>query len=110
MNSAPPYPPPPPPPPQYQQQQQQQQQIYAQQQQQEQYNIAPRGTSMYPPQAQPQSIRGGGGGGMGYHRPPFVDPDTNIVYDTSNAEYEGWLTKQSAWLKVCVSSIFLICQ
>jgi len=33
-------------------------------------------------------------------RPPFVDPQTNIIYDTDNAEYEGWLTKQSMWLKV----------
>ena len=34
-------------------------------------------------------------------RPPYVDPTTNIIYDTDNAEYEGWLTKQSMWLKVC---------
>jgi len=33
-------------------------------------------------------------------RPPFVDPATNIIYDTDNPEYEGWLTKQSMWLKV----------
>jgi hypothetical protein len=33
-------------------------------------------------------------------RPPFLDPQTNIIYDTDNAEYEGWLTKQSTWLKV----------
>lgn len=32
-------------------------------------------------------------------RPPYVDPNTNIIYDTSDAEYEGWLTKQSTWLK-----------
>ena len=35
-------------------------------------------------------------------RPPYVDPNTNIIYDTDNAEYEGWLTKQSMWLKVRV--------
>ena len=34
-------------------------------------------------------------------RPPYVDPNTNIIFDTDNAEYEGWLTKQSMWLKVC---------
>jgi len=28
-----------------------------------------------------------------------VDPDTHIVHDCANAEYEGYLTKQSAWLK-----------
>ncbi|KAL7561236.1 hypothetical protein ACA910_004157 [Epithemia clementina (nom. ined.)] len=70
--------------------------------QQDYYNIASRGatpSNMYPPQVQPQSLRAGGSGGMGYQRPPYVDPETNIVYDTSNAEYEGWLTKQSAWLK-----------
>mmetsp|Transcript_30259 Transcript_30259/g.88501 ORF Transcript_30259/g.88501 Transcript_30259/m.88501 type:complete len:160 (+) Transcript_30259:91-570(+) len=33
------------------------------------------------------------------HRPPFVDPTTNICYDTDNSDCEGWLTKQSMWLK-----------
>jgi len=33
-------------------------------------------------------------------RPPYVDPTTNIIYDTDQPEYEGWLTKQSMWLKV----------
>jgi hypothetical protein len=33
-------------------------------------------------------------------RPPYVDPNTNIIYDTDNPEYEGWLTKQSSWIKV----------
>jgi hypothetical protein len=33
-------------------------------------------------------------------RPPYVDATTNIIYDTDNAEYEGWLTKQSSWIKV----------
>ena len=33
-------------------------------------------------------------------RPPYVDPNTNIIYDTDRPEYEGWLTKQSMWLKV----------
>lgn len=32
-------------------------------------------------------------------RPPFVDPATNVAYDTNNASFEGWLTKQSEWLK-----------
>ena len=33
-------------------------------------------------------------------RPPYVDPTTNIIYDTDNPEYQGYLTKQSMWLKV----------
>ncbi|KAI2506314.1 hypothetical protein MHU86_8144 [Fragilaria crotonensis] len=37
--------------------------------------------------------------GMRLMRPHFVDPQTNIVYDTNSADYEGWLTKQSSWLK-----------
>lgn len=37
-------------------------------------------------------------------RPPYVDPNTNIIYDTDRPEYEGWLTKQSMWLKVRVIS------
>jgi len=32
-------------------------------------------------------------------RPPYVDPNTNIIYETDNPEYQGWLTKQSMWLK-----------
>lgn len=36
-------------------------------------------------------------------RPPFVDPTTNIIYDTDHPDYEGWLTKQSMWLKVRAS-------
>ena len=34
-------------------------------------------------------------------RPHFVDPQTNIVYDTNVADFEGYLTKQSTWLQVC---------
>jgi hypothetical protein len=54
-------------------------------------------------------MQGGGGGGVSggpvqfrqrIVRPPYVDPQTTIIYDTDNAEYEGWLTKQSTWLKV----------
>ena len=33
-------------------------------------------------------------------RAPYVDPNTNIMYETDNPEYHGWLTKQSMWLKV----------
>ena len=33
-------------------------------------------------------------------RAPYVDPNTNIIYETDNPEYHGWLTKQSMWLKV----------
>mmetsp|Transcript_47439 Transcript_47439/g.70575 ORF Transcript_47439/g.70575 Transcript_47439/m.70575 type:complete len:164 (-) Transcript_47439:180-671(-) len=32
-------------------------------------------------------------------RPHFIDPNTNIIYDTNDADFEGWLTKQSVWLK-----------
>mmetsp|Transcript_6587 Transcript_6587/g.18419 ORF Transcript_6587/g.18419 Transcript_6587/m.18419 type:complete len:212 (-) Transcript_6587:236-871(-) len=72
------------------------------------------GGHMYPPQVQPSvaaqrpqqhqqqqrpNTAAVGGGTGAFHRPPYVDPDTHIVHDASNAEYEGWLTKQSAWLK-----------
>jgi hypothetical protein len=42
-------------------------------------------------------------------RPPFVDPVTNIIYDVDNPEYEGWLTKQSMWLKVRLRCLTLRC-
>ncbi|KAJ8602827.1 hypothetical protein CTAYLR_002618 [Chrysophaeum taylorii] len=29
----------------------------------------------------------------------YVDPNTGIRYDTSNPDFQGWLTKQSVWLK-----------
>lgn len=32
-------------------------------------------------------------------RPPYVDSTTGTVYDTNNASTEGWMTKQSCWLK-----------
>ena len=32
-------------------------------------------------------------------RPPYFDPSTGMRYDTNNGSYEGWLTKQSEWLK-----------
>lgn len=32
-------------------------------------------------------------------RPPYFDVATGMRYDTSNGTYEGWLTKQSEWLK-----------
>jgi len=51
-------------------------------------------------------------GEMAHHmmRPPYVDPNTQICYDSSNPEFEGWLTKQSMWLKVrrfCVAEILM---
>jgi len=46
------------------------------------------------------STGGGGQQRQRIMRPPFVDPQTNIIYDCDGAEYEGWLTKQSTWLKV----------
>jgi hypothetical protein len=42
-----------------------------------------------------------GANNMRLMRPHFVDPQTNIVYDTNSADFEGYLTKQSTWLKVC---------
>jgi len=41
-------------------------------------------------------------------RPPYVDPNTNVIYDTDNAEYEGFLTKQSMWLKDWRRRFFLL--
>ncbi len=32
-------------------------------------------------------------------RPPYIDPTTGKSYDTTNPKNEGWLTKQSLWLK-----------
>jgi len=32
-------------------------------------------------------------------RPQYVDSNTGQVYDTSQPNFEGWLTKQSVWLK-----------
>lgn len=41
-------------------------------------------------------------------RPHWVDPTSNIIYDTNNADFEGWLTKQSMWLKVNGSRRFVV--
>lgn len=48
-----------------------------------------------------QARAGAGSGMLGSRlaRPAFLDPATNIMYETDQAEYEGWLTKQSMWLK-----------
>ena len=46
-----------------------------------------------------QAVSNSGMLGSRLARPAFVDPTTNIMYDTDQAEYEGWLTKQSMWLK-----------
>ncbi len=32
-------------------------------------------------------------------RPPYFDPNTGQRFDTSNPTMQGYLTKQSAWLK-----------
>mmetsp|Transcript_25421 Transcript_25421/g.36277 ORF Transcript_25421/g.36277 Transcript_25421/m.36277 type:complete len:168 (+) Transcript_25421:192-695(+) len=32
-------------------------------------------------------------------RPPYIDTTTGIAYDTDKAEFEGYLTKQSMWLR-----------
>lgn len=32
-------------------------------------------------------------------RPPFVDQATNKSHDTNNPSIEGWMSKQSTWLK-----------
>lgn len=39
-----------------------------------------------------------------YRRPPYIDPQTNVHFDTSGPEFEGWLTKRSAWLQVSVTT------
>lgn len=36
---------------------------------------------------------------FGLTRQPYVDPQTGLEYDTNHADKEGWLTKQSEWLK-----------
>ena len=40
-------------------------------------------------------------------RPPYIDTTTGIAYDTDKAEFEGYLTKQSMWLRV--RRIFYTC-
>ena len=50
-------------------------------------------------QARANSGAGSGMLGSRLARPAFLDPATNIMYETDQAEYEGWLTKQSMWLK-----------
>ena len=37
-------------------------------------------------------------------RPPYFDPTTGVVYDADKAEFEGYLTKQSMWLRVRIAS------
>mmetsp|Transcript_5029 Transcript_5029/g.5158 ORF Transcript_5029/g.5158 Transcript_5029/m.5158 type:complete len:144 (+) Transcript_5029:91-522(+) len=32
-------------------------------------------------------------------RPPYIDPKTGTHHDCSNATFEGYLTKQSTWIK-----------
>ena len=32
-------------------------------------------------------------------RPPYADPNNGKTYDTNNPSNEGWMTKQSSWLK-----------
>ena len=36
---------------------------------------------------------------MALTRPPYFDPNTGKMYETSCGNTEGWLTKQSEWLK-----------
>jgi len=33
------------------------------------------------------------------NRPPYIDPTTGVHHDCSNANFEGYLTKQSAWIR-----------
>ena len=42
-------------------------------------------------------------------RPPFIDPTTGIAYDASNSEFEGYLTKQSMWLRVSNIIAVVLC-
>ena len=32
-------------------------------------------------------------------RPPFTDPNSGEKFDTTSPNFEGWLTKQSVWMK-----------
>ena len=86
----------------YQQPQMMNQQ-HQQQQQQQQQPPQPQSMQSRQPQvqSQPQPSRQRSNNPMrSMSRPPYVDPNTNIIYETDNAEYEGYLTKQSMWLKV----------
>ena len=49
-------------------------------------------------------MSGFGGGGSS---PPYVSPE-GVVYDTNNATTEGWLTKQSEWLKFWRRRYFIL--
>ncbi len=86
---------------------QQQQQQQQQPQMMQQNRGAPQPQSMQArqpqPQQQQQQPRGNQLRSM-MSRPPYVDPNTNIIYETDNAEYEGFLTKQSMWLRVSTNS------
>lgn len=48
------------------------------------------------------------GMGMGMMRAPYVDPETQIVYACNSPEVQGWLTKQSMWLKDWRRRFFLL--
>ena len=94
--------------PQYQQQQQQQQpQQQIQYNNQNQYNhpLAPAPGRGMPPQTN---------GGHAQHsshpmaRGPYIDPETQIAYPCANPDFEGWLTKQSMWLKDWRRRYFLL--
>jgi len=41
-------------------------------------------------------------------RAPYVDRNTGIMYQCNNAEVQGWLTKQSEWLKDWRRRYFLL--
>ena len=41
-------------------------------------------------------------------RPPYIDTTTGIAYDTDKAEFEGYLTKQSMWLRVRIIFVLLL--
>ena len=93
--------------PQYQQQQPQQQIQYNNQ---NQYNhpLAPAPGQGMPPQTQNNT------GGHAQHsshpmaRGPYIDPETQIAYPCANPDFEGWLTKQSMWLKDWRRRYFLL--
>mmetsp|Transcript_25649 Transcript_25649/g.54796 ORF Transcript_25649/g.54796 Transcript_25649/m.54796 type:complete len:312 (+) Transcript_25649:242-1177(+) len=117
--------------PQYQQQQQQQQQQQhhhqqpqMQQQQQPRFQQPPMQQQPgmqqqpqmqqparpppQPPQAQQKKQQQARQPRSQMSRPPYIDPDTNIIYDTDNVEHEGFLTKQSMWLKDWRRRYFLL--
>ena len=45
---------------------------------------------------------------MNQARPPFIDSLTGICYEANNPDFEGWLTKESMWVKDWRRRYFLL--